>query len=78
MRNARILQSGSGSLLSALCNWFWIFALAANVVAFVVYENVVRAEAEKEEALRLAASACGRRALCRAGPSRFTTKLACV
>jgi hypothetical protein len=57
MRNARILQSGSGSLLSALCNWFWIFALAANVVAFTVYENVVRAEAEKEEALRLAAPA---------------------
>lgn len=46
MRNARILQSGSGSLLSALCNWFWIFALAANVVDFAVYENVVRAETD--------------------------------
>lgn len=57
MRNVRILQSGSGSLLSALCNWFWIFAFAANVVDFAVYENVVRAEAEKEEALGLAVPA---------------------
>lgn len=57
MRNVRILQSGSGSLLSALCNWLWIFAFAANVVDFAVYENVVRAEAEKEEALGLAVPA---------------------
>lgn len=41
-----------------------LFALAANVVAFAVYENVVRAEAEKEEALRLAAPASLQ---CRAG-----------